>query len=255
MRQSVDGTVPGFRAGRTHENGGTPWRPTIEPPIVSRTPSEHRKQRPVIEFAEIHARCMSAITAPLLENAARKLKVTQGALRTMQIGWSDHWNAYTFPMRNAVTEQIIGIRTRTIDGAKFALTGSRQGYFMPEGQERTDIVFVCEGPTDCAALVGEGLEAIGRASCVHKSADLHERLRGRNIAIVADNDDVGIHGALSLAKSMEFMAQVVVMSPPKGIKDAREWISLGVDGGRLISVAMEALSAAEAVTQIQRCST
>lgn len=252
MRQSIDGTVPGFKAGRTHENGGTPWRPTIEPPLVSTCPSVHRKCTPIIEWSEIHARCMNALTPDMLDKVSNKLKVSRAALRSMQIGWSEHWSAYTFPMRNAVTEKIIGIRTRTIGGAKFSLSGSKQGYFMPEGQERTDIVFVCEGPTDCAALVGEGLEAIGRASCLHKSADLNERLRGRNVAIIADNDEMGMRGAVKLAAGLEFVARAIVMTPPRGIKDAREWISLGLDGGRLISSAMEALSAAEAITQIQR---
>jgi 5S rRNA maturation endonuclease (ribonuclease M5) len=247
------GTVCGFRRGRTHENGGTAWYPTLEPPVIAVLDPVPDVRPAKIAWSEIQAECEATLSPELLEQAASMLSVPAEILRRFSIGYSRHWRAWTFPMRDPVTEQVIGIRTRTKDGRKFALTGSRQGYFVAVKQKRQRLVYVVEGPTDAAALSGLGLEVVGRASCLHQSRELRERFRGRRVVIIADNDEVGIAGANKLSAYLEGFAAAWVIQPPDGVKDAREWIVAGAKRSDIESIAWEAIHGQQEVgQQVQR---
>ena len=253
MRVS-SGEVAGFKRGRTHETaGGTSWFPTIEPPVVHVLEPLKPERAARIKWDEIHDECRNALTDDMLAKAISTIGVGIDTLDAFGIGWSRHWRAWTFPMRNAATEQIIGIRTRTPDGRKFALTGSRQGYFMPPRMKRERLVYVVEGPTDAAAMRSLGLEVIGRASCLHQSRDLRERLRGRRVVVMADNDEVGLAGAKKLANYMEGFSAAWVIRPPDGVKDAREWIVAGASRGDIETIAWEAINGQQEMgQQVQR---
>jgi 5S rRNA maturation endonuclease (ribonuclease M5) len=253
MRVS-SGEVAGFKRGKTHETaGGTSWFPTLEPPLVPVLEPTRPERAGRIKFSEIHDECRAALTDDLLAKAIKVLGCGIDTLDAFGIGWSRHWRAWTFPMRHAVTEQIIGIRTRTPDGRKFALTGSKQGYFFKPRHGRERLVYIVEGPTDAAAMFSLGLEVIGRASCLHQSRDLRERLRGRRVVVMADNDEVGIAGAKKLAHYLEGFAAAWVIRPPDGVKDAREWIVAGAKRGDIESIAWEAIHGEQEMgQQIQR---
>jgi 5S rRNA maturation endonuclease (ribonuclease M5) len=247
------GEVPGFKRGRTHETaGGTSWWPMIEPPVVAVLEPRPDTRPSKIAWEEIHEECRSALTDDQLSEAISSIGVGIDTLDAFGIGWSRHWRAWTFPMRDPVTEKIVGIRTRTKDGRKFALTGSRQGYFLPTKMKRDRLVYVVEGPTDAAAMRSLGLEVVGRASCLHQSRELRERFRGRRVVVIADNDAVGIAGANKLATYLEGFSAAWVIRPPDGVKDAREWITAGGKRGDIESIAWEAIHGLGQGQQIQR---
>lgn len=248
------GEVAGFKRGRTSEtNGGTSWYPTVEPPTVPIFESKPEIKPALIKWDDIHNECRAAITDDQLAKIEESLGVGIDTLDSLGIGWSRHWRAYTFPMRHALTERIIGIRTRTLDGRKFALTGSRQGYFIPPKMKRDLLVYVVEGPTDAAAMRSLGFEVIGRASCLHQSNDLRERLRGRRVIVMADNDEVGMAGAKKLQNYLEGFAAAWCVAPPSEVKDAREWISRGAKRSDIEQIAMEAVHGQQEMEQqVQR---
>ena len=60
--------------------------------------------------------------------------------------------------------------------------GGREGLFIPRDLDPAAGLWVVEGPTDCAALLGLGIEAVGRPSCsggMRHLAGLARRLRRR----------------------------------------------------------------------------
>ena len=85
---------------------------------------------------------------------------------------------------------IVGIRLRNAYGEKWAVTGGRNALFVPSApvQKRC---YICEGPTDTAALLSLGLFAIGRPSCNEGAAMLAAllpRLGVREAVIAGDHD-------------------------------------------------------------------
>lgn len=242
MRTS-GGNVPGFERGRTHMNGGTAWRPTVEPPprlALRRDEAEIVRSRSAIPWGVIQVDCANEMTEDALEDASASLRIPASSLQAFDMGWSSHWKAWTFPMRNPVTRRIVGIRTRTPDGRKFALTGSRQGYFLCTFVRPQQRVYLVEGPTDAAAVHSLGLEAIGRASCLHVSQGLREALAGRSVMVVADNDEAGRNGA---ARCCEYLdrSRATVIAPPAGFKDMRAWIAAGANRQDVETLAREAI--------------
>jgi len=131
--------------------------------------------------------------------------------------------------------RIIGIRFRTARGDKSAIKGSRNGLFIPVDMDLDlgERLLICEGPTDCAALLGLGFKAIGRPSCKEGGDLLIDVVRCHDleeVVVVSDNDKVGQEGALSLGRSLRLHVPVVrVVIPPAGTKDARAWVLAGVD--------------------------
>jgi 5S rRNA maturation endonuclease (ribonuclease M5) len=253
MRTSA-GSVAGFERGRTHINGGTAWRPTVEPPpalAMHRDEASVVRSKNRIPWSVIQVDCINEMTEDALEDAASILRIPASALQAYDMGWSSHWKAWTFPMRHPVTKRIQGIRTRTPAGSKFALTGSRQAYFMCTYARRQQRVFLVEGPTDAAAVYSLGLEAIGRASCLHFSPALRESLAGRTVIVVADNDEVGQRGA---ARTVEYLdkSNVTLISPPTQFKDIRAWIAAGANRQDVEGLAREAIEDAVG-KQVSRC--
>lgn len=252
MRTSV-GNVPGFERGKTHVNGGTAWRPTVEPPprlALHRDEAEVIRTKSAIPWSVIQVDCLNEMTEDGLEDAAGRLRIPVSALQAYDIGWSTHWKAWTFPMRHPVSKRIVGIRTRTPCGRKFALAGSKQGFFLCTYTRPQQRVFLVEGPTDAAAVHSLGLEAIGRASCLHLSHSLREALAGRTVLVVADNDEPGRRGAARAAEYLD-RSRVTVMSPPAQYKDMRAWIAAGANRQDVETLARKAIEDAME-EQVQR---
>ncbi|MBW8016253.1 MAG: toprim domain-containing protein [Planctomycetes bacterium] len=157
------------------------------------------------------------------------LGISPISLQRLGVGWDG--KSFTFPMSDE-NQKIIGIRRRYGDGRKFAVKGSCNGLFIPQGLSESGPLFITEGPTDCGAALDLGFDSIGRPNCDSK-VDMTVRFaRGSRITIVADNDAVGIAGAKKLsAKLIECCPEVKIITPPLGIKDLRQWKQLGLSKG------------------------
>lgn len=168
----------------------------------------------------------------------RQLGVRASSLSDLGVGLDLRRN-YTFPMHDG-RGNVIGIRIRSRDGgAKWAWKGSRNGLFLPRTKPTCDWLYICEGPTDTAACIGEGLAAIGRASCNSGKEYIYEYVKHqRQIIIIADTDGVGMDGAWSLAHYLadNMMGNIKVICPSYG-KDVREWIANGATGEMIQLVA------------------
>jgi hypothetical protein len=155
------------------------------------------------------------------------LGLSTTSLRRLGVGHNG-W-AWTFPMHDA-SGRVIGIRLRRPDGSKLAVKGSRQGLFIPESLDCSGIVLITEGPTDTAAALDLGFEAVGRPSCtggVALLADLVRRHACRDVVVVADADEAGRRGAERLARSLAPFARLRVIEPPNAVKDLRAWLRSG----------------------------
>jgi len=156
-------------------------------------------------------------------SANERLGVSHASLRRLGMGWCASQSANTFPMFRH-ERRLLGIRMRGTDGRKWAIKGSKQGLFIPKGIPADKAIFVCEGPTDTAAMLDLGFAAIGRPSCMGASELIAEVVAGRHAIIMADRDGPGMDGAERLEHSLRNITRkVITVSPPDGYKDVRSW--------------------------------
>ena len=195
---------------------------------------------PEIDAAKLNAEYQMDLADAQIETLCESLGIEEVGLGMLGLGYSKSHHSYTFPMRN-VRERVVGIRLRNLEGRKWAVCGSRNGLFMPEGFDPIGDVYICEGPTDTAAALGEGLDAIGRSSCRGEVADivkLFRRLKRRAI-IVSDNDGPGESGARELADQLSTVTETRIIYP-LAAKDMREWIVKGATNKLIECVAANA---------------
>jgi hypothetical protein len=204
-------------------------KPTLAPP-----PKPVQSESDRLRIALMADVCRRNLTDQGREHIAKKLGVVPESLRQLQAGWCASLCATTFPMRDG-DGNIIGIRTRDPEtAAKGSLSGGNGGLIydldgfdkIPSGAR----IWVAEGPTDTAALLSIGLDAVGVPSA-GVGGDLllalGHRIRPSEWIIVSDGDSKGIEGAKSLRSDLVIVAGVRIIVPPSGIKDAREWINRG----------------------------
>lgn len=157
---------------------------------------------------------------------ASSLDVSVKSLQRLGVGWDG--SAFSFPMFDE-KRNIIGIRRRYGSGQKFAIKGSSNGLFIPEGLTGRGALIICEGPTDCAAGLDFGFDAIGRPNCDSRIEMTARFARGRKVTIIADNDLPGVEGAKKLSRRLiACCPDVKIIVPPIGIKDLRQWKSKGL---------------------------
>jgi DNA primase len=120
--------------------------------------------------------------------------------------------------------RLVGIRMRGTDGRKWAIKGSKQGLFIPKDLPENKVLFICEGPTDTAAMLDLGFAAVGRPSCLGATDLIAEIANKRHVIVVADGDTPGKDGASRLAYAIRNIAyKVGIVSPPGDYKDVRAW--------------------------------
>lgn len=158
---------------------------------------------------------------------AIELGVPSKCLKNLDACWSSWHQAFAFPMRNE-DGRVIGIRLRR-GKEKRAVKGSKNGLFVPVSVLKeldTRRCYICEGPTDTAALLSLGVFAIGRPACVgaeEMTAQLLRYLGTREVVLVTDNDAPGLRGAEKLAGYLR--QRKVFWVPPA--KDARDFVTQG----------------------------
>lgn len=178
-----------------------------------------------------------------LRRTADLLGLPVEPLARLGVGWSVENRATSWPMRDDVGS-VIGVRLRCPKTArKWAVRGSRAGLFYDPDLMKVEHprrLWIVEGPTDTAALLSIGLDAVGVPSA-GGGADLVDglarRLRPELVVIVADADGPGLMGAERLADALMIVAPVVLICPPDGVKDSRAWIVAGADRGTVEGVA------------------
>jgi 5S rRNA maturation endonuclease (ribonuclease M5) len=188
------------------------------------------------DCGEIIARWRAETPTGLVQDAAQMLGLPAAALDALGVAWAACARALAFPMVDHRGE-VVGIRLREPRDAgadKWSVTGSRAGLFIPAGTiaSRASRVFVCEGPTDTAALHGSGLAAIGRPSCHGQETMVRDAIAAMRprpeVVVLADGDGPGINGARRLADLLvEHFPGTKLLQPPPGIKDARAWLRGG----------------------------
>ena len=224
-------------------NGGWLHRLTDAPPAPQPRP---QPPRPVTMTSERLQALLDAWQTPpgALAGLADSLGLPVPALRALTPAWSEQRGAWGFPMRSA-TGELRGIRLRFPDGAKRAVTGSRDGLFLPFGAPTSGPLLIAEGPTDTAAAVALGFAAIGRPSCRGAAADAVAYTKGWRagpVVIVADKDEPhadptgtawtfpGQDGAAALRAALPGAKLIALPA-----KDLREfWRQHGAAGRRML---------------------
>ena len=234
--RSHDGKIAGcmrVENDRPMTNGG--WLHILEASEntgVALSPPAVPRSRPprTLDVHSAFARWTGTTTPQRVDEFARSLGVSSDSLLALGATWADGLDAWAFPMHDARLEPC-GIRLRNNDGEKWAVRGSIAGIFMSRPLPRAaDTLFICEGPTDTAAMISLGFTAIGRPSC--RGSHEHVRRvvqcfdRRPDTVIVADADAAGREGAAALAGDIVQVARSVrIIVPRHG--DIRQWLKEG----------------------------
>jgi hypothetical protein len=231
-------------AMRQTRNGGYLHLISVEHRALKRARFAEMPIKQRSDFTALAKYFAASVSASHLDTFAHGLGLTPVTLRQLGIGWasaddirqtgtkySSKIGCWAFPMFNLDTPKVTGIRLRTSDGNKFAITGSRDGLFLGpiDGGE---LILIAEGPTDTAALIDLGfINVIGRPSCtggIGQSVDAAKLWGPSEIVLVADADDPGQRGAMNLSSVLRaYVPTVRVVTPPNGIKDIRAWKQAG----------------------------
>lgn len=200
-----------------------------------------------INAVDIARRYQEAMTAETYADLAETLGVTEDSLMALGVGKADQYldGTYAFPMRDD-RDQIVGVRLRNKDGHKWAVYGSKQGLFYGS-IEADDTIYVCEGPTDAAALISMGVTAIGKPSCSAGDellVSIIRKVRPEMVVVVSDVDHhagkcnfcdkdfcqhcrPGQFGAEKTARSVAAIGASVKVIEPINAKDIRQWYNRG----------------------------
>lgn len=196
--------------------------------------------RDVLDVPGLMARWRRYTTPDGIERMAQRLGVSASALDRLSAAWATEHGGWAFPMTGDAARWC-GIRLRNEDGAKWAVRGSRSGLFVPNHLRKESPLFVVEGPTEVAAVLTWGLDAIGRPSCNDGNKLLAAFVRDwpQDVVILSNLDEAksrpdgsvfypGQEGAALLADQLRrHRRKLVVMCPPPPFKDARQWLNGG----------------------------
>lgn len=214
----------------TMKDGSTGWWHSFDRERPRKWVPKERKEPPKIDAVAMMTKWNKEKGSAAFIPLAKELGVDGQALADLRCRYANEHKAWAFPMRDGLGK-IVGIRLRGMNGRKWAVSGSRQGIFLPY-RNPENRVYICEGPTDCAALLTIHLYAIGRPSCSGGSLELKQtiqRLGIQELVIVADNDNdkltpdgrkynPGMDGAKSLIRQIPVKACIITM-PTKDIRD------------------------------------
>lgn len=217
-------------------------------PFAPASPEADRSVHFLPNWLEMVRASFNANGPTLVQEREERLGVPRGGLIALGAIWSIVQAAVACPMfgANGRAAEPIGARVRSDAGGKWAVRGSRSGLFVPVERRGLDgPLFLPEGLTDTAALVGLGMDAIGRPSCTG-GRDLVRTVVAREpadrpIVIVADADEPGRLGARLLAEELPGR-RVSVLTPPSGMKDVREWVGNGATAASVRWAAKHRLS-------------
>lgn len=239
-------------SSRTLKNGG--WLHVLDATAACRRPTLARaastRPKPTLDATSLHRTLLAATSAVQIAEMAAGLGVSPDSLRRSGWAWYPEKDAWAIPMFS--DDAIVGLRLRAVTGEKWAVTGSRQGLFVPDGQmpDLQTCLTLVEGPTDVAAMLTIGLHAVGRPSCAGGHDLVKPLAAGRDVVIIADRDEPkirpdgsiwypGAEGAERLAAAIAGVCRSLkVIGPVLGAKDARAALKAGATA-RLWQAAMQ----------------
>jgi len=187
---------------------------------------------PITDFTDLATAFRHAVDPAQLADLSVQLGLSVPSLNALGIGWSSAHGAWSFPMTDAAG-LVRGIRLRKPDGFKFAVTGGKEGLFLPITEHDSAApLLITEGPTDAAALLDLTFtNIVGRPSCtggIKHLAALAQQRRPHEVVIFSDADGPGRRGAMNLASVLRvYVPTVRVVEPPTTVKDVRAWKQTG----------------------------
>lgn len=222
--------------------GDAGWLHKLTADTRPRRPLKPDPPKPKVDIWPIYRQHQKQMTVELRQVFSVQLGVSERALTRLEAGWDGQ--CYTFPMRDG-NDRVVGISVRGKD-RKWCVPGSQNGLFWPVGVEE-DLesdkpLWISEGPTDCAALLDLGFDAIGRQGCMGCTKEIVTLLgnlhRKKAIIIMADKDAPksrqdkpgwmpGLEGANRLASTIAPIALNVKVVLPPHSKDIRQWRNEG----------------------------
>lgn len=243
------GNVFGWRHLGQSADGADKWRFSPDQTDSPRGKVERPKPVPValapaLDYAALAADAREELDYTALRVFAASLGLTENALSRLGVGMltlarcDPEWPgwAWCFPQTDP-RGRVVGLRLRTSTGRKFSAPGGVHGLFVPGNLKADRTLVVCEGPTDTAALLDMGVEAVGRSSALTCHDMLLEALslwRCRDLVVVANRDDpdqrgrhAGQDGARRLIEDARGRGVRCRLVVPPGTKDMRDWLKLG----------------------------
>jgi hypothetical protein len=200
-----------------------PWPPVPHPPARRSAPP------PPPDFGVMMQRYWKE-NHPVLAAEAERMGLPLRALEWLGAAYAGDRRAVAFPMYDATgpnRNHVVGIRLRTGEGRKFAVTGSASGIFYPWGAIHVlspfERLYICEGPTDTAAALDLGCFAVGRASCRGGEKIIRsvvEQLWPDEVVVVTDNDGPGVEGARELLRHLPRPKKLLTL-PAKDLRAFR----------------------------------
>lgn len=206
------------------------------------------ERKPDIDWHTMQRGLQNAVRHERLEAMAASLGVSAMAVAAMDVGFSLHHHAWTFPMRDG-EDRVVGVRVRNDRGEKWAISGSTNGLFYPN-LTLCDRVYVVEGPTDCAAMLDMDLPPIGLPSCSAGAEFLCDFLKRNpplHVVMIVENDKpdrlgvrAGLRGFTRIANKIHRHARSLkLIHPDLGAKDARDWMQRGATRERIEFIAKQ----------------
>lgn len=215
-------------------NGGWTHLLIGESPIAFPIPFVKPELPPVIDAGALIEKWRKGTTKEQYITMAKTLGLSPRSLHELGAAYATEHAAWAFPMfdaRCARLRDAIGIRLRNAAGEKWAVKGSRSGFFFPFLAMRRIVirtVLIVEGPTDACAALDMDLFPIGRASCRGGEQSILSALSQLcpdEVVIVYDNDGPGVDGADVLAALIAKKHRLVRFVPPT--KDLRSYLKAG----------------------------
>lgn len=209
------------QVGKEFKNGGWfhPYDTSFKAPTPKREP-----ERPSINTTALMRRWTERTKPEWITKLSDLLGVKSIGLMAIGCAWAAEHKAWAFPMKDGYGSPC-GVRLRAMNGQKWAVKGSRDGIFLPEITPGS-LVFVCEGPTDTAAAISIGIQAVGRSSCgtgLNQIQTVFRRLHVERAVVLLDNDGPGVLGGKRFCDHINVPTCTWV--PP--CKDLREFVKSG----------------------------
>lgn len=214
---------------------GSGWLHVLQDdPARPRGPRTVKLEAPAPDLRPIVERAIAATPESWLERLANRLGLpAPGGVEALRMlgAHRERPDVAGFPMTRR--GRVVGIRYRSTSGSKWARKGGKEGAFVPTGLDPGSPVWIVEGPSDAAALLAIGLQAIGRPSATGHDVVVEavRTLKPPACVVVADHDvehDVGQRTADELATRCALLVpSVMIVLPPGDAKDSRDAVRAG----------------------------